>query len=308
MHTAHNPKNIGCCRLLALCMSLEAATAASWASVRTSPKGYGQARYPCQTSKRCGSRSKAAFCTGTHGVVAPLLFALQDFTFTCCHRRWRQFRVRHVQASAASAGGMHTLCLATNGTLYSWGVNDEAALGRPAGGEPWASFKGTMQLSDVPGVVEMPDGASNLTAMSAGDSHSAALDSEGRVYAWGTFRDDAGVMGFSTVHRFAVRPSWPLRRVPLPTNAPACEFAARGRVSLLRGHAPIHNGVDPFSFTRRRHAVAAAARVAAQRCSGAGSRDSFRMRPCCGALRQRRRAHVGLRQAGTAGPRRRAHE
>jgi regulator of chromosome condensation len=51
----------------------------------------------------------------------------------------------------------------------------------------------------------MPKTAGALAALSAGDSHSAALTCKGEVYAWGTFRDDAGVMGFSSSDRFAVR-------------------------------------------------------------------------------------------------------
>ena len=106
---------------------------------------------------------------------------------------------------------MHTLCIATGNTLYSWGVNDECALGRPAGGEPWgkSGHKGAMQASDEPLPVQMPKAAASVTDCSAGDSHSAALTATGQVFAWGTFRDDAGVMGFSTTDRFAVRaPLW----------------------------------------------------------------------------------------------------
>jgi alpha-tubulin suppressor-like RCC1 family protein len=35
-------------------------------------------------------------------------------------------------------------------------------------------------------------------AISCGDSHSVALASDGKVYAWGTFRDKSGVMGART--------------------------------------------------------------------------------------------------------------
>jgi regulator of chromosome condensation len=33
--------------------------------------------------------------------------------------------------------------------------------------------------------------------ISAGDSHSAALTSEGKVYYWGTFRDNSGSFGLT---------------------------------------------------------------------------------------------------------------
>jgi regulator of chromosome condensation len=112
-----------------------------------------------------------------------------------------------MQALVVTAGGMHTLCLATGNSLFSWGVNDEAALGRPAGGERWskAGHSNESEASDVPGLVRMPTAAGEVVTISAGDSHSAALTNTGHVYAWGTFRGDAGVMGFSAAERFAVR-------------------------------------------------------------------------------------------------------
>lgn len=112
-----------------------------------------------------------------------------------------------VQALAVAAGGMHTLCLATNNHLYSWGVNDEAALGRNAGGEPWSKSElpDAQKPSDQPHAVTIPVSAGSMVAVTAGDSHSTALTSRGQVLAWGTFRDDAGVMGFSASDRFMVR-------------------------------------------------------------------------------------------------------
>jgi regulator of chromosome condensation len=112
-----------------------------------------------------------------------------------------------MQAMAVTAGGMHTLCISSSGCLFSWGVNDEAALGRPAGGEAWsrANYKGPVQPSDTPGLVKMPKDATKCCLLSAGDSHSAVATETGHVYVWGTFRDDAGVMGFSSHERFAVR-------------------------------------------------------------------------------------------------------
>ena len=41
----------------------------------------------------------------------------------------------------------------------------------------------------------------------AGDSHTAALTERGAVYAWGTFRDSSGVMGFSAGQRIQVLPA-----------------------------------------------------------------------------------------------------
>lgn len=135
---------------------------------------------------------------------------------------------------------MHTLCLSSANELYSWGVNDEAALGRPAGGEPWSksSHQGEMQESDVPCAVSMPKGTGTMTALSAGDSHSAVLTATGQVYVWGTFRDDAGVMGFSASCRFAVCP-FPCRNVPL-SDVFVPVSALPGAALPLVGSLPAH--------------------------------------------------------------------
>lgn len=42
-----------------------------------------------------------------------------------------------MQALQVAAGGMHTVALADDGTVWSWGVNDEGALGRQTAGELW---------------------------------------------------------------------------------------------------------------------------------------------------------------------------
>ena len=73
------------------------------------------------------------------------------------------------------AGGMHTICVTENGTIYSFGCDDEGALGRNANDEN----------SFVPQSVLLPGPAIQV---SAGDSHSAVLLEDGRVFAWGSFR------------------------------------------------------------------------------------------------------------------------
>uniref|UniRef100_A0A8D2CVR5 Regulator of chromosome condensation 1 n=1 Tax=Sciurus vulgaris TaxID=55149 RepID=A0A8D2CVR5_SCIVU len=83
----------------------------------------------------------------------------------------------------AEAGGMHTVCLSKSGQVYSFGCNDEGALGRDTSEEG----------SDmVPGKVELQE---KVVQVSAGDSHTAALTEDGRVFLWGSFRDNNGVIG-----------------------------------------------------------------------------------------------------------------
>lgn len=83
------------------------------------------------------------------------------------------------------AGGMHSLCLTASGEVYSFGCNDEGALGRDSS-EDGSEF--------VPAKITLPG---KSVKVSAGDSHSACLLEDGRVFAWGSFRDSHGNMGLT---------------------------------------------------------------------------------------------------------------
>ncbi|XP_007491506.1 regulator of chromosome condensation isoform X1 [Monodelphis domestica] len=83
----------------------------------------------------------------------------------------------------AEAGGMHTVCLGKSGQVYTFGCNDEGALGRDT------SVEGS---ETVPGRVDLSE---KVVQVSAGDSHTAALTEDGRVFLWGSFRDNNGVIG-----------------------------------------------------------------------------------------------------------------
>uniref|UniRef100_A0A1A9W4J8 RCC1-like domain-containing protein n=1 Tax=Glossina brevipalpis TaxID=37001 RepID=A0A1A9W4J8_9MUSC len=84
-----------------------------------------------------------------------------------------------------AAGGMHNLLLTLEGQVYSFGCNDEGALGRDS------SVDGSEY---VPSLIELPG---KVLKVSAGDSHSACLLEDGRVFAWGSFRDSHGNMGLT---------------------------------------------------------------------------------------------------------------
>ncbi|KAI9024454.1 regulator of chromosome condensation 1/beta-lactamase-inhibitor protein II [Phycomyces nitens] len=80
-------------------------------------------------------------------------------------------------------GGMHTMALTKDGKLYSWGCNDEGALGRS--GEEYE-----------PGLVENLEDV-KISKVACGDSITLALSDKGRLYCWGTFRCASGALGFS---------------------------------------------------------------------------------------------------------------
>lgn len=100
---------------------------------------------------------------------------------------------------AVAIGGMHGLALTHEGKVYSWGVNDQYALGREskvAAREKNADNSDDSEEDDEPlnplestpmPVEGFPEGTV-IARIAAGDSVSVAVTDQGRVYAWGTFR------------------------------------------------------------------------------------------------------------------------
>ena len=67
------------------------------------------------------------------------------------------------------AGGMHTVVLDSEGSVWTFGCNDEGSLGRKVDEE---------EECFTPGNVEIDE---KIVQISAGDSHSAALTESGQV-------------------------------------------------------------------------------------------------------------------------------
>jgi alpha-tubulin suppressor-like RCC1 family protein len=75
-----------------------------------------------------------------------------------------------------AAGGFHSIALASDGTVYTWGYNSDGELGN-----------GTTINSNVPVVVDKSGVLSGktITQVAGGWTHSIALASNGKVYTWG---------------------------------------------------------------------------------------------------------------------------
>lgn len=87
----------------------------------------------------------------------------------------------HLHESGPNSG----LYLTDDGEVWSFGCNDEGALGRDTSveGSEYEAHK-----------VNLPNVCIRITA---GDSHSAFLLKDGRVFACGSFRDSHGTMGLN---------------------------------------------------------------------------------------------------------------
>jgi hypothetical protein len=68
---------------------------------------------------------------------------------------------------------MHTVALASNGSIFTWGCNDEGALGRTGAENTPIRVEGLPAVTDI----------------SAGDSHTIAYNtSSNQVFYWGCYR------------------------------------------------------------------------------------------------------------------------
>ncbi|WVO15614.1 hypothetical protein L204_103274 [Cryptococcus depauperatus] len=101
-------------------------------------------------------------------------------------------------------GGMHTLAIDEGGRVRSWGINDNAALGRITSDVSDPSNPKEMipseDLESYPYVVESLEKEDfRAVQVAAGDSISVAISNKGELRAWGSFRSNDGVLGFDGV-------------------------------------------------------------------------------------------------------------
>ena len=79
---------------------------------------------------------------------------------------------------AVAAGGLHTVALRDDGSVWAWGSNFHGQLG-----------DGTNESSVLRRDPVQVEGLSDIIAVAAGESHSVALRSDGTVWAWGSNRE-----------------------------------------------------------------------------------------------------------------------
>ncbi|HEY1083558.1 MAG TPA: choice-of-anchor D domain-containing protein, partial [Prosthecobacter sp.] len=80
---------------------------------------------------------------------------------------------------SVASGGTHTLALATDGRVYAWGRNAESQLGDAS-----TTARSTPVAVDVSASSAL--NGKTVVAIAAGNNHSLALTTEGKVYAWGS--------------------------------------------------------------------------------------------------------------------------
>jgi alpha-tubulin suppressor-like RCC1 family protein len=94
---------------------------------------------------------------------------------------------------AVAAGGLHSLAVRADGTLWCWGDNTKGQLGQ-----------GTESVSPVTDPVQVP----NLTGVAdaaGGDLHSMVVRTDGSVWIWGV--NDQGLLGISSAAALVAKPT-----------------------------------------------------------------------------------------------------
>lgn len=107
-------------------------------------------------------------------------------------RKPQHVRVENASSNLAEriqsvcAGAMHSCALTIDGLVFTWGCNDDGALGRP-----------TADIDDeyMPKLCTLSEEITNLCA---GDTFTVALGRSGRAYITGCFRSSDGLLGLLT--------------------------------------------------------------------------------------------------------------
>ncbi|KAI0346831.1 RCC1/BLIP-II [Trametopsis cervina] len=147
---------------------------------------------------------------------------------------------------AVAAGGMYSLFIDEQGTVWSCGTNDDAALGRITSDVPDPEKEG--EFLDIDTLTAQPfplqtlkDEGFRAIRVAAGDSISAALSSEGELRVWGSFRSVEGLLGFSNgqKHQFLPVPILDVKSKPDDPEKFTSIAAGNNHLVVLSTHGNI---------------------------------------------------------------------
>jgi regulator of chromosome condensation len=134
-------------------------------------------------------------------------------------------RDKHVRVVAC--GGIHSVAVGADGRVWSWGCNDDGALGRATGPyDPEDLAKGFKGDENFPALVTLGPsgggggrglgGAANLQVVhvACGDSQTVALTVGGDVWGWGSYKDKEGRKWFDLPEGYTGKVGVSLSRAP----------------------------------------------------------------------------------------------
>ncbi|GLB34025.1 putative RCC1 domain-containing protein [Lyophyllum shimeji] len=147
---------------------------------------------------------------------------------------------------SVAAGGLHTLFIDEAGTVWTCGVNDDAALGRITQNVPDpenpGSFLDVDELTSIPHPLKSLVGQDfRAVQVASGDSICAALSKDGDLRVWGSFRGHEGSLGFSSglKHQFLPVPILDLPHRPGDVEKVSSIAAGSNHLLVLTTHGNI---------------------------------------------------------------------
>jgi len=153
---------------------------------------------------------------------------------------------------ALAAGDNHMVALRSDGTVWSWGLNDLGQLGignstGPGRCKPYSNFNAAA-CSTTPVEAAGPAGQgvlNHVVAIAAGEDYTIAVRSDGSVWAWGS-------NAFSTLGQTA---SWtpqqcnsPFAPVPIPCSTVPVQVAGPGGAGHLTGITAVAANGSPLGL------------------------------------------------------------
>ncbi|KAI5118766.1 hypothetical protein M0805_005647 [Coniferiporia weirii] len=144
---------------------------------------------------------------------------------------------------AIAAGGLHTMFIDEKGTVWSCGVNDDAALGRVTKDVPDPENDGAFMNVDILTSFPYPlqslvDDNFRAVSIAAGDSICAAISDLGELRVWGSFRANEGSLGFSGGSKYQYIPA-PILNLPKDENVSSVA-AGNNHLVVLTTHGNIY--------------------------------------------------------------------
>jgi hypothetical protein len=105
--------------------------------------------------------------------------------------------LRDKQVRVVACGGIHSVAVGADGRVWSWGCNDDGALGRATGPiDPEDMSKGMKGDENFPALVTLGTGGEasreRVVHVACGDSQTLALTVDGNVWGWGCYKDKEG--------------------------------------------------------------------------------------------------------------------
>ncbi|KAG6807900.1 hypothetical protein H0H92_006078 [Tricholoma furcatifolium] len=167
--------------------------------------------------------------------------------------RWVEEKIKEGAFGAVGAGiesiaggGLHTLFIDEKGTIWTCGVNDDAALGRITANVPDPENPGSFididQLTSVPHpLTSLVDENFRAVQVATGDSICAAVSATGDLRVWGSFRANEGSLGFASglKHQFLPTPILDLPHKPGDAEKVSAIAAGTNHLLVLTTHGNV---------------------------------------------------------------------